>query len=100
MRDETKRSDVTLGLWYMGLMRSPSVGGVYVSEREDGLQMAGRPRDLWTNGGSAVRACGKEAGLEAAFQREELFLCLWTGRLALPVKDFAGWLLQLSHTLG
>lgn len=41
LRDETKWNDVTLGLWYMGLMRSASVGGVCVSECEDGLQMAG-----------------------------------------------------------
>lgn len=64
LRDETKWSDVTLGLWYMGLMRSASVGGACVSEWEDGLQMAGRRRDLWMNGGEHV---GQQTGREAGF---------------------------------
>lgn len=64
LRDETKWSDVTLGLWYMGLMRSASVGGACVSECEHGLQMAGQRRDLWMNGGEHV---GQQTGREAGF---------------------------------
>lgn len=83
MRDETKQSDVTLGLRYTGLMRSPSGGGV--CEREDGLQMAGRPRDLWMNGGSKAQACGKRG----AFR--------WDGAFGLIGEGFLLW---CSRTLG
>lgn len=78
LRDETKWSDVTLGLWYMGLMRSASVGGACVSECEDGLQMAGRRRDLWMNGGEHV---GQQTGRDAGFL-------------------MASWCLIVSHVYG
>lgn len=109
LRDETKQSDVTLGLWCMGLMRSASVGGVCVFECEDGLQMVGGWRDLWIYGGSAGPACGTGDRERGRFCNGWWLyevttwgvLPVFTDRsLGLIVKDFSGWLIQRSHTLG
>lgn len=113
--DETRRSDVTLGLRYTGLMRSASVGGVCVCEREDGLQMAGRRRrfmdERWLGGGSTwdratetgavfwvffflvMDGCCLRVALQLKF-----FLCLRTDRLGL-MGERSGWL-AVKHTLG
>lgn len=98
LRDETKWSDVTLGLWYMGLMRSASVGGACVSECEDGLQMAQRRRDLWMNSGEHV---GQQTG-RGKFSYGQLMAdcspCLWMDLLASMVRNCAGPVCTHTHT--
>lgn len=99
LHDVTKWSDVTLGLWYMGLMRSASLGGACVS-------VWGWPPDGWTVKrfmDEWWRACGTADRKRGRFSYGQLmsdsFPCSWMELLASMVRNFAGWLIQCSHTL-